>query len=358
MLGNIASQRDGTLQDQVEAALWYRRAADHGLAAAERKLGACYAAGNGVPQSDVEAVKWYRRAAAQGEVQAAASLGYYYQFGQGVPHDDAEAARWYRVAAIGGDRLSQNMLADFYTRGVGVARSANDAAVWHGRAAQQGDPQAQYGLARAYYEGAGVQRDLATSYFWATVAVDRLSQQDEAREPTLRLLAAVSRELTQGEMDQASQRAAQWHPAPGSLETYDSPDGTLRAVVVVRGPGGESEVEVREGVDILFTRRYSSSDGQHGFIVQHAEWTPDSRFFVFSLASSGGHQPWHFPTFFYSRRVNKIEALEPHTGAVAEPDFRLSAPDIITVMTAEPGGKGDTLKAVRVRLGELGPAKP
>lgn len=353
LLGNIAAQRDASEQDLGEAVLWYRRAAEHGLAAAQAKLAACYAAGNGVPQSDVEAVKWYRRAAERGEVQAAASLGYYYQFGEGVPHDPAEAARWYRVAASRGDHLSQKILGDFYTSGIGVAASASDATLWYRHAAEQGDPDGQEALARAYYEGTGVARNLETSYFWATVAIHHLSQKHNAREATIRLLSALAREMTQSQMEQASDRAVQWHPAAGSTDSYYSPDGTLGALVVVTGAGGESQVEIREGSDTLLTRRFSSPDGQHGFIVQHAEWTPDSRFFVFSLASSGGHQPWHFPTFFYSRRVNKVEALDPYTGSVADPDFRLSAPDTISVMTVMPADPIGSRKEVRARLGDL-----
>lgn len=357
MLGNIASGRDGPA-DPSEAALWYRRAADQGLAAAEAKLGACYAAGSGVPQSDVQAVKWYRRAASHGDIQAAASLGYFYQFGEGIPRDDTEAAHWYGVAAKGGDPLSQSTLADFFTTGTGVTRSEKDAARWRRRAAEQGDPESQYALARAYYEGSGVARDPVGSYFWATVAIGQFPENRAAREPTLRLLAALARDLTQNQMEEASRRAAQWHPAPGTTENYDSPDGTLRAVVVVTRRGGESEVELREGADILLTRAYSSLDGQHGFVVQRAEWTPDSRFFVFSLASSGGHQPWHYPTYFYSRGTNRIETLERYTGPVAGPEFRLSAPDTISVMTARSAENRDTPKEVHVRLGGLRPRKP
>jgi len=358
LLGNIAAQRNGSEQDQSEAVLWYRRAAEHGLAAAQAKLAACYAAGNGVPQSDVEAVKWYRRAAEQEEVQAAASLGYYYQFGEGVPHDDAEALRWYRTAASRGDRLSQNMLGDFYTAGVGVSPSASDATLWYRRAAEQGDPESQFALARAYYEGAGVARDPATSYFWATVAIGHLSEKDDDRQAAIRLLGVLARDLTQSQIDRASSRAAQWHSAEGSTDSYNSPDGTLGAFVVVTGAGGESQVEIREGSATLRTRRFSSPDGQHGFIVQYAEWTPDSGFFVFSLASSGGHQPWHFPTFFYSRRINKIEALDAYTGPVADPGFHVSAPDAISVMTVAPANQSASRKEVRVKLGELLGGKP
>jgi hypothetical protein len=42
----------------------------------------------------------------------------------------------------------------------------------------------------------------------------------------------------------------------------------------------------------------SSEDSEHGFGIVKAAWTPDNKYFVFSLTSSGGHQSWHFPKHF------------------------------------------------------------
>jgi TPR repeat protein len=47
------------LQNHAEAAIWYERAADQGLALAQFALGRCmYARGEGVPQDVVRAHKW------------------------------------------------------------------------------------------------------------------------------------------------------------------------------------------------------------------------------------------------------------------------------------------------------------
>src|SRR5205814_6910270 len=48
-----------------EAANWYRKAADQGLAHAQYNLGICYDVGHGVPRDYEEAVKWFRKAADQ-----------------------------------------------------------------------------------------------------------------------------------------------------------------------------------------------------------------------------------------------------------------------------------------------------
>jgi hypothetical protein len=49
--------------DYAEAAKWYRKAADEGLAIAQFRLGSMYALGEGVSQDDAEAKKWFREAA-------------------------------------------------------------------------------------------------------------------------------------------------------------------------------------------------------------------------------------------------------------------------------------------------------
>ena len=64
------AQGRGVAQSDVEAARWFRKAADQGNAGAQYNLGIMFAQGHGVAQSDVQAVWWYRKAADQGHVQA------------------------------------------------------------------------------------------------------------------------------------------------------------------------------------------------------------------------------------------------------------------------------------------------
>ncbi|MEE8435016.1 MAG: tetratricopeptide repeat protein [bacterium] len=49
---------------------WFRRAAEHGDAAAQSNLGGMYGEGQGVPQDDVLAHMWFSLAAAQGNEEA------------------------------------------------------------------------------------------------------------------------------------------------------------------------------------------------------------------------------------------------------------------------------------------------
>ena len=92
----------GVPQDDAEAAKWYRRAADQGVARAQYNLGRTYDEGQGVPQDYVEAVKWYRRAADQGDADAQLYLSGMYAKGRGVPQDFTSAYMWLSLSVTAG----------------------------------------------------------------------------------------------------------------------------------------------------------------------------------------------------------------------------------------------------------------
>jgi dipeptidyl aminopeptidase/acylaminoacyl peptidase len=129
---------------------------------------------------------------------------------------------------------------------------------------------------------------------------------------------------------------AQQHPRSSKSQEFKSPDGSVVAVVrskQVPDATAESRVELRtqEG-RVIAKRDYTSEDGEHGYGVTKATWTPDSQFFVYSLESSGGHSPWHSPVQFFSRERNKIVSLDDALNdAVMNPQFLVSAPDRVTV---------------------------
>lgn len=130
--------------------------------------------------------------------------------------------------------------------------------------------------------------------------------------------------------------AAQKNTEPRTVERYRSPDKALVAVVSsTKAPEAtrESRVEIRlKSGELLARKNYASEDGEHGFGVTKAVWTPDSQFLVYSLESSGGHQSWHTPVKFYGRRLNKIQNLDDALNdSVTNPDFSISAPDKVRV---------------------------
>jgi TPR repeat protein len=108
-LGSMYSTGQGVLQDDAEAARWYRLAAEQGFADAQFNLGVRYSNGKGVPQDYAEAVKWYRLAAEQGEDNAQNNLAGMYQlgnFGNGILQSNVMAHMWYNIASANGSSRS------------------------------------------------------------------------------------------------------------------------------------------------------------------------------------------------------------------------------------------------------------
>jgi uncharacterized protein len=121
--------------------------ANTGDAVAQVQVGDAYAEGKGVTRDPVQAAEWYKKAADQGNVSAELHLAVLYRDGSGkiFPRDVEQAAAWYRKAADQGDASAQGTLGMLYTVGQGVPRSDVDAYFWLDLAASVPGPnQAQY----------------------------------------------------------------------------------------------------------------------------------------------------------------------------------------------------------------------
>ncbi|HJX83695.1 MAG TPA: hypothetical protein VJ723_05075 [Candidatus Angelobacter sp.] len=127
------------------------------------------------------------------------------------------------------------------------------------------------------------------------------------------------------------------HQVAPAKKQYASPDKMLLASVVATNTGtaidgSENRVEMRSATgELLAQEDFTSHDGEHGYAVIKAEWTPDSQFFVFSLESSGGHSPWHSPMKFYSRKQQRIISLDDALHNSVTGEFVIGAPDKVTV---------------------------
>jgi putative methionine-R-sulfoxide reductase with GAF domain len=87
-----------------------QRLAASGDAESQYWLGIRYSTGANGVQNDVEAAKWFRLAAEQGHVQAQALLGSWYWSGRGVPKDLSKAYLWASLAWAQGDENSKMRL--------------------------------------------------------------------------------------------------------------------------------------------------------------------------------------------------------------------------------------------------------
>ena len=109
--------------------------------------------------------------------------------------------------------------------------------------------------------------------------------------------------------------------ASAQTKTFVSPHTGIR--VLITSVASESRVDVRSANGGLLRRKdFMSRDHSHGETVGHAEWTADGRFFVFTTGSSGGHQPWHVATYFYSVGRNRFYSVDGIVGAILS-DFTL-----------------------------------
>ena len=133
--------------------------------------------------------------------------------------------------------------------------------------------------------------------------------------------------------------------ASGQTKTFASPHNGIRAFIVSVGP--ESRVDVRSSSGALLRRRdFTSPDQSHGETVAHAQWSANGRFFVFTTGSSGGHQPWHVATYFYSVGRNRFYSVDSIVGAILS-DFTLRGN---VLSTTRMGVNADDPKPVALSL--------
>lgn len=109
-----------TLQDKLEAADWFRKAARLGHASAQYWLGRMYAEADGLSRDMELAAHWFRKAAEQGEADAQYRLGIMYADGDGLPQDTAQALEWLRKAGEQGVAEAWYRLSVMYNTGLGL----------------------------------------------------------------------------------------------------------------------------------------------------------------------------------------------------------------------------------------------
>jgi len=99
-----------------------------------------------------------------------------------------------------------------------------------------------------------------------------------------------------------------------------------------------------------FDTSFVSKDNEHGEGIVETEWTSDSKFFVFNTSLSGGHQPWHSPTYIYSIDEKRLISLDKVIAPVCS-TFKLLPPDYIELSTLTKDIK--VQKKITIKLSEL-----
>jgi hypothetical protein len=63
-------------------------------------------------------------------------------------------------------------------------------------------------------------------------------------------------------------------------------------------------------------------------IISQIEWSPDSKFLLFTTKNSGGHSPWHVPAFLFCVADKSFRDVDAAIGYVVAPQFRFEPPDV------------------------------
>jgi TPR repeat protein len=98
-LANRYDVGDGIDRDATQAAFWYKKLANKGIAKAQLALGLKYIRGEGIARDDKQAVHWLSLAAEQRLALAQYLLGVAHAEGHGVERDNVKAYMWYEIAA-------------------------------------------------------------------------------------------------------------------------------------------------------------------------------------------------------------------------------------------------------------------
>lgn len=149
-------------KNPVQAARWYRLAAQRGNAEAQFRLARLVQMGSrNLDRNLPLAAQLFEAAAKQGIVKAEYWTGYDYERGEGVKRDLAKAIEWYRKAADAGEARAGNNLGLIYLTGNGIARNISRSFHLFKAAADKGNSWAENNLGGMYEMGWGVAADKA-----------------------------------------------------------------------------------------------------------------------------------------------------------------------------------------------------
>lgn len=145
-----------------KAAKWLRRAAGHGVTAAQNTLGVLLGDGDGVRKNVNEALFWLRKAFHAGDASAALNIAITYR----EVGDLTTAVKWFKKAANAGDGEALIQLGIHYYWGKGVRKNTEKAVRFFRTASnskdicEAGRDDAFFLLGVAYTEGQGVRASI------------------------------------------------------------------------------------------------------------------------------------------------------------------------------------------------------
>ena len=179
----------GDTSCKKEAYFWYKKLAEQGYIAAEKRLAECLYDGIVCAKNLEEALTWcqkaykqglksvapviekikaelqvaeYRKKAEKGDVQAQYLLAQCLEKGTGCQKNIDDAFMWYEKAAEGGLAEAQNIWGEYLYKKAMCAEAVN----FYRKAAQQGHKYAARNLAECLEKGAGCKKNLQEALYW------------------------------------------------------------------------------------------------------------------------------------------------------------------------------------------------
>jgi Sel1 repeat len=235
-LFSLAAQQFKPDQKPIEE---IKAKAEAGDANSQCELGIRYGKGEGVAKDPVEAAKWFREAAEQNLARGQYDLGNCYFDGEGVAKDLVEAYKWYRKAAEQNYAWGQYSLGFCYAKGEGVAKDLVEAAKWCRKAAEQNLADAQLNLGFCYANGEGVAKDLVEAYKWELLATG------QGNEDAKKIITFLESEMTPEQMADGQKLARNF--SPGTTTTDKPPVTTDSRTKRIRALAAESNAALISG---------------------------------------------------------------------------------------------------------------
>lgn len=188
-INKLINGAGGDTSCKKEAYFWYKKLAEQGYIAAEKRLAECLYDGIVCAKNLEEALKWcqkaykqglksvapviekikaelqvaeYREKVEKGDVQAQYLLAQCLEKGTGCQKNIDDAFMWYEKAAEGGLAEAQNIWGEYLYKKAMCAEAVN----FYRKAAQQGHKYAARNLAECFEKGAGCKKNLQEALCW------------------------------------------------------------------------------------------------------------------------------------------------------------------------------------------------
>ncbi len=217
----------GTTKDEAEGMKWCRKAAEEGVAEAQKFLAVFLFTKE---KNMAESAKWFHKAADQGDLDAQLSFGKAYLNGYGVQKNEAEGLRLIRAAAEKGyDEAQYELGMHLSARLSGVESEYQEGVKWLRRAAEQGHHTSQVVMGAIYSDPEiGNLKDYVEAHMWYSLA----TKNQNGNQMLAERIAQLEKAMTPEQITEAHRRTDEFkHQRIGGVTPPENPGASKTAVM-------------------------------------------------------------------------------------------------------------------------------